>query len=250
MPYEELDAMIELLLDMRALTADLSDEEIVHETRCPPWRVAELIGHCEGMLLALVGESARAVDGPPQIDRYDVYRRPEPGELPVAGNPGESDDRVVFDRVVDRAVHYTSGRRPAQVQMSFMFIIDGVIRTLPEIPADRVVIRPAAHPPMTHRELVASRLVEFGMHISDIAAAVGRSDRIPPGAAAVVTNIIDELLGETPPAALGWAPTDYILAATGRRALTPTEREVLGPLADRFLSLVRDCEPRPLLYWG
>jgi hypothetical protein len=248
--YEEMDAMIELLLEMRALTADLSDEEIFHETRCAPWRVAELIGHCEGMLLPLVSESARAVDGPPRIDRYDVYRRPAPGQPAPAGNPGEWDDRVIFDRVVDRAVQYTAGRRAAQLRMSFMFIIDGTIRALPEIPGDRVVMRPAAHPPMTHRELVASRLVEFGMHTSDIAAAVDRSDRIPPGAAAVVTNIIDELLGETPPAALGWDPTDYILAATGRRALTPTEREVLGPLADRFLPLVRDCEPRPLEYWG
>jgi uncharacterized protein (TIGR03083 family) len=235
MIYDEMDAMIQQLLELRAVAADLSDDDIVRDTRCPGWRVAELIGHCEGMVLPLVGESAQPVEGAPEIDRVDVYRRTDQGRSGVVGVKGPEVDRKIFDRVVQ----YTSGRRPDQLRMSFLFAIDGAVRVLPEIPGDRVVIRPPSYPRMTHRELLASRIVEMAVHTTDIADAVGHPEHIPPAAAAVVTGIFDPLVGGTMPEALGWEPIDYISCATGRRSLTSEERGVLGPLAENF----------PLPYW-
>jgi uncharacterized protein (TIGR03083 family) len=219
MTYPAMKAMIDQITDLRALVTAASDDDMLSDTRCAGWRVAELIGHCEGMLVSLVSESAQPHDGPPEIDRVDVYRR--------IWAPGTNSHAEASKRIHDRVVAYTSGRRPAQLRTSFQFVIDGVIRTLPEIPGDRVVIRPPNFPRMNYEELVASRLVEIGIHTADIADALGQPEDLAPAAA----DIFDTLLGEPLPDELGWDATRYILRATGRGELTQHERDVLGPLA-------------------
>jgi uncharacterized protein (TIGR03083 family) len=228
MTYLEMDAMIEQIADLRALVSDLSDEKFDLPTRCPGWRVADVLGHCEGILVALVSESAAEREGAPEIDRVDVYRR-DPDYR------AKTDQQLAADRrVYDNAVEYASGRRPAQLRTSFEFIADGVIAAMPGIPGDRVVYRPPNYPRMTYQELVASRLVEIGIHASDVAQAVGRPEDLSPAAAEIVVSIFDEILGKPLPEALGWDNTRYILCATKRAEITPDEREVLGPLAERI----------------
>jgi hypothetical protein len=63
---------------------------------------------------------------------------------------------------------------------------------------------------------------------------VGRPQRVEPGAAAIITDILDGLLGSSLPNSLEWDTTTYILTGTGRRSLTPDDRFKLGELADRF----------------
>jgi uncharacterized protein (TIGR03083 family) len=228
MTGQEIDAMIEQIADLRALVSDLSDEEFDLPTRCPGWRVADLIGHCEAILVSLVSESAAEREGAPEIDRTDVYRR-DPDDA------AELDRHMNVDRRIhENAVQYTSGRRPPQLRTSFEFVADGVIAALRGIPGDRVVFRPPNYPRMTYRELVASRLVEIGVHASDIAQAVGRPEDLSPAATEIVVGIFDEILGEPLPQALGWDNTHYILCASKRAVVTPDEREVLGPLAEKI----------------
>jgi uncharacterized protein (TIGR03083 family) len=222
-----MDAMVLQLTDLRALVTAASDDDILHDTRCASWRVAELIGHCEGMLVSLVSESAQPHYGPPEIDRFDVYRR-------MSWVPGTDTRPATDKRIHDRVVAYTSGRRPAQLRTSLQFVVDGVIRALPQIPGDRVVIRPPSYPRMTYEELVASRLLEIGIHTADIAGALGKPEDLAPSAADIVVAIIDTLLGEPRPDELEWDAIRYILCATGRGELTPSERDVLGPRAASF----------------
>jgi uncharacterized protein (TIGR03083 family) len=232
---DEVMALAEQLGDLRDLVDDLTDEDFGRPTRCPDWSVAELVAHCEGMLFSLVSENAEPMDGAPEIDRFAVYgydpnrRYPFPDTL-GGGKADRTNSEVVRDRVIKQA----RGRRPGQLRTSFHFAVDGVLSRLLQIPADRVVRRPPRHPRMTFGELVASRHVEFGIHTMDIAQAVGRPELIRPAAAAIITGILDDLLGQTVPESLGWDSTRYILSGTGRRQLTPTEREMLGPLALRF----------------
>jgi hypothetical protein len=87
---------------------------------------------------------------------------------------------------------------------------------------------------MTFGEFVASRNLEFGVHAMDIAHAVGRPERVHPGAAPVITAILDGLLGEPVPASLHWDAPTYILTGTGRRQLDTDERTKLGALAGKF----------------
>jgi uncharacterized protein (TIGR03083 family) len=227
MTYPAMDAMIGQITDLRALVSAASDADILQDTRCAGWRVAELIGHCEGMLVSLVSESAQPHDGSPEIDRCDVYR-------PKPEAPGTDTRATVDKRIHDRVVEYTSGRRPAQLRTSFQFVVDGVTRALPEIPGDRVVIRPPNFPRMTYEELVASRLVEIGIHTADIADALGKPQDLAPPAADIVVGIFDVLLGEPLPDELEWDATRYILCATKRVELTHEERDLLGPLAGSF----------------
>jgi hypothetical protein len=245
---DEVIALAEQLGDLRDLVDGLTDEDFSRPSRCPDWSVAELVAHCEGMLVSLVGENAQPVDGTPEIDRFAVFGHspaesyPFPAEVTymveggirhqdsAGGKAVRTRSQVVRDRVIKQA----SGRRPGQLRTSMHFTIDGAVRVLPQIPGDRVVRRPPRYPRMTFCELVAARHVEFACHTMDIAQAVGRPESVRPAAATIVIGILDDLLGQTVPESLGWDSTRYILSCTGRRQLTPTERDILGPLALRF----------------
>jgi uncharacterized protein (TIGR03083 family) len=224
MSYPELESAIEQLRDLLELAIGLSDEELEAPSRCTGWRVAELLGHVEAQALALVSESAAEVDGEAEIDRHDVYYR---------GMPHTSND-VIRDHYIE----YAAGKRLPLIRQSFIYGVEGVIRDLPKVPGDRIIVRQShrkgALPRMTHRELVASRHFEFGCHGLDIANAVGRPEVVKPKPAAVITETLDRMFGQPMPDELGWDATHYILCATGRRELTPGERESLGPLADLF----------------
>jgi hypothetical protein len=87
---------------------------------------------------------------------------------------------------------------------------------------------------MPFAEFVAARVLEFGVHTMDIAQAVDRPERVHPTAEPVITGILDGLLGEPLPEALGWDATRYILTGTGRRPLSDDDRRRLGSLTDRF----------------
>jgi hypothetical protein len=196
------------------------------------------VAHCEGIVVSLVSENAQPVDGAPEMDRSDVYRRDPDRPYPSREVLREDEaDKTIAERVRDNAVTYAAVRSPEQLRTSFQFAVDGALPALSRIPGDRVVRRGGRLvnlPRMTFCELVASRHIEFGVHTMDIAAAVGRPEAIRPESAAIITGILDAMLGQTVPGALGWDSTRYILTGSGRRELEPSEREILGPLASRF----------------
>jgi uncharacterized protein (TIGR03083 family) len=224
----DLDALAAQLGDLVALVGDLSEEDFGRPTRCPGWTVAELVAHCEGMLLRLVGENARPVAGEAEIDRVGYYRYD-----PVGPREGEDPDKTFSEVIRDRVIDEVAGRSGKELRASLEGGVDGALRGVGEIPAERVIKR-SGHPRMTFGEFVASRNLEFGVHTMDIAHAVGAPERLQPAAAAVITGILDGLLGEAVPESLRWDATTYILTGTGRRALATDERTKLGALAMKF----------------
>jgi len=224
----DVDALANQCRELVALVGELTDDDWARSTRCPGWSVAELVAHCEGMLHRLVGANAEEVGGEPEIDRVGYYRYDPEG--PREGeDPSKSFSDVIRDRVLDEV----AGRSGAQLQASTEAAVDAALRGLETIPADRVIKR-SGHPRMTYGEFVASRNLEFGVHTMDIAEAVGQDERVHPQAAPIITGILDGLLGDPLPAAVGWDTTTYILTGTGRRRLTEDDRARLGPLAERF----------------
>ena len=216
----EMDALTAQLGDLGALVDDLSDEDFRRPTRCPGWSVAELVAHCEGILLRLVGENAKEVDGEAEIDRVGYYRYD-----PEGPREGDSSGKTFSEVVRDRVIDEVGGRSGAELRIALGAAVDAAVRGMGEIPAERVIER-SGHPRITYGEFVASRNLEFGVHTMDIADAVGRPQRAHPDA--------DGLLGDPVPDALGWDTTTYILTGTGRRQLTADESEALGPLAAKF----------------
>jgi len=224
----DVDALAAQVGDLRVLVGALSDEDFSRPTRCPGWSVAELVAHCEGMLVRLVGENAQPVAGDAEIDRVGYYRydpyAPREGEVAT-----KTFSAVIRDRVLDEA----RGRSAATLRSALDAAASDALVRLRDIPADRVIQR-SGHPRMAYGEFVASRNVEFGVHAMDIAAAVGRPEQVQPAPAAIIVALLDGLLGEPLPASLGWDATTYILTGTGRRPLHDDERDTLGPLAARF----------------
>ncbi len=227
MDSPEVEALETQLGDLIATVRELSEEDFARPTRCPGWSVAELVAHCEGILLRLVGENAQSFDSKAEIDRTGYYRYDPDGK-----REGEDSDRTFSEVVRDRVLDEVGGRTGEQLRESLIDAVDSALSGIPEIPADRVIKR-SGHPPITFGEFVASRNLEFGVHTMDIAHAVGRPERVQPAAAAVIISILDALLGEQPPGSLRWDETTYILTGTGRRELTSDERGELGVLAPK-----------------
>jgi uncharacterized protein (TIGR03083 family) len=224
----EVDALASQLGDLTGLVAGLSENDFALATRCPAWTVAELVAHCEGMLTRLVGENARQVDGAPEIDRVGYYRYDPDGP-----REGEDPSKTFSEIIQERVIEEVAGRTPSQLKASLDGATAGALQGIDTVPADRVIKR-SGHPRMSFGEFVASRSLEFGVHTMDIANAVGAPEQIDPAAVAIITGILDGLLGESPLAHLGWDATTFILAGTGRRELTGQERQTLGAIARRF----------------
>jgi uncharacterized protein (TIGR03083 family) len=224
----EIDALAAQLTALIELVETLSDDEFGAPTRCPGWTVAELVAHCEGILLRLVGENAIAVDREAEIDRVGYYRYD-----PAGPRDDDGSDRTFSEVIRDRVLGEVAERSPAQLRAALDQAVRDAVDGVAELPAARVIHR-SGHPPMTYGEFVASRNVEFVVHTMDVAHAVGRAERPEAAAAAVVVEILDGLLGAPPPPEPAWDVTTYILTATGRRPLTGAERAALGALAARF----------------
>jgi len=224
----DVEALAEQLGDLIALVDALSDDDFSRPTRCPGWSVAELVAHCEGMLHRLVGENSQPVEGTAEIDRDGYYRYDADGP-----REGEDPDKTFSEIIRDRVIEEVGGRSGRQLRRSLHSAVDAALHEIGEVPADRVIQR-SGHPRMTFGEFVASRNVEFGVHTMDIAHATSRPEHVRPAPAAIITGILDGLLGEPLPASVGWDTTIYILSGTGRRKLEPDERIKLGALAPRF----------------
>lgn len=224
----EVDALASQLRDLNGLVAGLSDADFARPTRCPGWTVAEVVAHCEGMLIRLVGGNSQPVAGGAEIDRVGYYRYDPDG--PREGeDPAKSFSEIIEERVIEEV----AGRTPSELKASLDGALAGALEGIGAIPADRVIKR-SGHPRMTFGEFVASRNLELGVHTMDIAEAVGVPERADAEAADIITGILEGLLGEPLPDGLGWDTTTFILTGTGRRDLTAEERQILGITAERF----------------
>lgn len=228
MQSADVDALAGQLDALRALVDSLSPADFARATRCPDWSVAELVAHCEGMLVRLAGENATPVDGPAEIDRVGYYNY-----NPDGPREGEEPDKTFSEVIRDRVIDEVAGRDADQLRASLVVAMDAALQGIAAIPADRV-IRRTGHLRMTFSEFVASRNLEFGVHTMDIAHAVGRPERVQAAAAAIITDLLDGLLGAEAATRVRWDATTYILTGTGRRDLTADERDAVGPLAARF----------------
>src|SRR5207248_6795227 len=124
---------------------------------------------------------------------------------------GEDSDKTFAVIIRDRVIDEVGGRSGDQLRASLTGAVDGAVRGIREIPAERVIKR-SGHPRMTFGEFVASRNLEFGVHTMDIEHAVGRPEGVNPATAGIIVGILDGLLGGEVPRSAGWDATTSILA--------------------------------------
>jgi uncharacterized protein (TIGR03083 family) len=218
MDDDAIAPMTELLDQFGDLLDELPDGAFDLATRCPDWTVTTVVSHCEAQLVNFLGINAEPAPGPANADRFDVYRHPT---------------AEVAKRIHDRSIQQAAGRTPATLRADYHASAKAAMVGVKGIPADLVIIRPNGTY-MPYGEQFASRHVEFAVHMMDVAAAAGHPEVVPAASGAIITEMLDDLLSGPRPEALGWDTAHYILVGLGRRELTPADREILGPLADRF----------------
>src|SRR5205085_6034530 len=101
----EVDALEMQLRELVVLVGSLSPEDWARPTRCPGWTVAEMVAHCEGMLIRLVGANAEEVGGDPEIDRVGYY-----GYDPEGPREGEDPSKTFSEIIRDRVIDEVDGR--------------------------------------------------------------------------------------------------------------------------------------------
>ena len=223
----EMEALESQTKELIALVGELSDDEWGVPTRCPGWTVRELVAHCVEMMVRQPKYAARKVDGPAEIDRSSYYAYDPDGPRPE--ETSKSFSEFIRDRVIDEA----GQRSPSELRSALEDAAAEMLRVVRETPGD-LVIKRDAHKPIAYGELVATRVLEFGIHAMDIGHATLRGERLHPDAIPVIKGLLQGLLAAELPKGMGWDDRTFILSGTGRRKLEPNERYALGSLAAKF----------------
>lgn len=206
--------------ECRALSAvllDLAPDDFDRPTNCPPWNLKELVVHI-AMSIKASGDLPGATDG--AITAADYYRRPERDQPQYR--------QANVERTRDVAATVLADGMAAVV---FDIVFREALTALRNQEPGRVVMI-GGRGPMVLADWVATRVMSVAAHGLDVAISLGREPWTTGPALAVARPVLVDLLGAPVPA--GWDDQTLLAAGTGRRALTPADRTLLGPAADRF----------------
>ncbi|GAA4989686.1 maleylpyruvate isomerase N-terminal domain-containing protein [Actinopolymorpha pittospori] len=204
-----------------AVLCDLTEDDFAKATNCPPWNVKELVVHV-GVVLPTPGALGDAPPGDPDLrEPADYYRRLE------RGTTGYRDD--IVKRTQDFAVGLADGAAAAAflTQRWRTSLAEWTARDL-----DRLVTSRGGVTRL--RDYIVTRVISHAAHGLDLAVSLGRAPWTTETALAIMRPVFVSLLGGEPPAALRWTDADLFARGTGRRALDPADRDLLGSWAARF----------------
>jgi uncharacterized protein (TIGR03083 family) len=220
-----MDPLAALDDETRALSAvlgRLDPADFGRPTNCPPWNLDQLVVHIAMSIHVRDDELPAAAPGSVLATAADYYRRPE------RDTPAYRRSNV--DRVVEVAGEVLAGTTAARW---FDDVSRETVSRLGRLDLGRPLRFPGRRP-MTLADWVATRVMSVAAHGLDVALTLDREPWTTRAALDVCAPVLIVLLGAPPPAELAWDDHALLAAGTGRRALTPPERAVLGPLQDRF----------------
>ncbi|MGI5519828.1 maleylpyruvate isomerase N-terminal domain-containing protein [Micromonospora sp. CA-259024] len=205
------------------ILAELVDADLDRPTDCPPWSVRELIAHVRTGVGRLTDMLAAPAPPRAEVDAAGYFGAakftPEVDADRIAGGRRDARqvDRAALASELDQAWRATDAAVAAA-------------------PPDRVV-RTRHGDAMLLTEFLRTRVVEVGVHGLDLAAALGRPPWLVPPAAAVIADLLTG--GRPAPAGLSWDRLTLIRKATGRAALTASERAAIDAAGFRWLAFGR-----------
>jgi uncharacterized protein (TIGR03083 family) len=216
---DPLQALREECAELSKFALDLSEDDFSRPTRCTAWNVKELLGH----LYWGLNRAKRSLAEPPpavaDTDSVSYWRSYDP----LGDAPG------VAERATQRAAEYGSGRELAHGWDELWREVVAAAEA-----EDRERIVSTWGPTLTLDEFLKTRVLEVTVHRMDLQDAFGQKGWGTDAAISIVDDTLEDLLGVEPPSELEWDVVDFIEAGAGRRPLTDSEREILGPLAERF----------------
>jgi uncharacterized protein (TIGR03083 family) len=219
------DALTGLTREIQALSAvldKLEPADLRRATNCPPWSLEELIVHVAASIR--VGDTpfprAEPREGPGTA--ADYYRRPERDTSSYRQDNVDRTAQLTREVVADKsAVRW------------FDEVATETIAVLSGWDFDQVVVVPGRGA-MRLADWVTTRVISVAAHGLDVAITLGYEPWTTNSALQAIRPVFVELLGTPLPGTLNWDDAALLATATGRRALTGREVELLGPHADRF----------------
>jgi hypothetical protein len=181
----------------------------------------ELVVHTAASI-GLRGDLPDSESGEPLVSAAGYYQRPERAT-------------TAHRRRNVQAAQDLAARLPAGMTAAGMFEQtwrETVARLGDQDPDRRVQIRAVGA--MRLAEWMVTRVISVAAHGLDIALTLGRVPWTTSAALTVMRAVFVSLLGAEPPPRLAWDNQTLLEVGTGRRALTSTERMVLGSLQERF----------------
>jgi uncharacterized protein (TIGR03083 family) len=218
---EEFVAMQRVVNELFALLDGLPASDWERATRCPPLDVRALVAHIAGSFAFVRTWLIANPEGPARIDRSTMWRS-FPDEAPRD--------------VVQAAAATSDGKSATELDKELRTAVQRFIETAASVTPEQLAACPMFGDDfvLSARDVVANRVLEVGVHLLDIQAAVGLPEVLPEASTPVIRSILDGLLGESAPDELGWDGVRYALIGTGRAELTRSEHDILGELAACF----------------
>ncbi|MFH9427556.1 maleylpyruvate isomerase N-terminal domain-containing protein [Streptomyces sp. NPDC017615] len=202
---------------LRAAVAGLADADFGRPSGCAGWLVRDLVCHlvidAQDVLITLVTPAGTE----PTRDAatyWTVTHTPPTGEDPL-------------DALTVRLAAAYEDPALLKFHLDDVGSAAGRAARLAD-PAARVATQGQV---LTASDYLSAYVLEWTLHHLDLIAHVPHAPAPPSGTLAAARALLERIAGAPFPAAL--SDTDALLLGTGRRAPTPGERALLGPLADR-----------------
>jgi uncharacterized protein (TIGR03083 family) len=212
-----VDALAREVGRVSKLLHSLKPADWERPTRCPPLTVRELASHMlrgAGRIQEMI--DAGPVDTEPERDGVTYFQFDSASEAPViAKRAQEASEAFPSDLAKAWDTEWTKALQRAREHLEE----DPVYQTVFGL--------------MRLSEYLRTRCVEVGIHHMDLDDALGKDPHPDPGALEITGDVLRGLLG-TDLRRLGMDDVRFALVGTGRAQLNDDEREVLGPLAEKF----------------
>jgi uncharacterized protein (TIGR03083 family) len=197
----------------------LPEDHFARPTRCSAWSVKELVGHMYRDVLRILSGLSEPEPDAADTDAVSYWRAYAPAD----------DAADIADRAKQIAAQHETGRAMAEAW-------DDLWRRSVALAdaAERSRVVRTWGPLLTLDDLLRTRVLEITVHATDLASALGRPPWPTEEGMAVTKEILQALLGAELPVDLAWDDVTFAEKGTGRSALTETERDTLGELANRF----------------
>jgi len=212
-----VDALAREVGSVGQLLHTLKPKQWEQPTRCPPMNVRELVAHMlRGAVRIQEMLDAGPVDAEPEKDAVTYFQFDSASEAPVIVKRAQ-ESAAAFPPDLARTwdLEWTKN-----LQRARMYLGDD-----PVLPNIFGLIRLS--------EYLKTRCVEVVIHHMDLDDALGRKPHPDAGALEIVGDILRGLLGtDLRPA--GVDDVRFALIGSGRAPLNDDERQLLGPLADKF----------------
>jgi uncharacterized protein (TIGR03083 family) len=200
-----------------ATVLPLTDDDLLHATRCRGWVVADVLLHLlEDARRALVA-FVSAVPGPSDVDHVSYWS----GDAVAGRHSAWSTRRAAsaFERPSSIVALWAetapaAARAAAAADPSTFVATQGHVLAVPDF--------------------IATLVTEAVVHHLDLSVSLPAAPAPPDSALAVAVSTMDGLLSDEVVRPATWSPTDFLLKASGREPLTARDRLALGEAAGWF----------------